>query len=319
MAYIKNLKQGNEIIYPVTTVDAVLNGYGDSVSSLLDNLADDIQDVDNTLIVNMTYDSNEDAYACSKTQAQILAAYNDGKAIFARIVTNGGNEIMSGMILPLVYVGSNDCIYFETGSRGVRMQLYADWGDTYYDESTVDLATYSQVSNKANINSPTFTGTPKAPTPSSSDNSTNLATTAFVKTAISGKQDKLVSGTNIKTINNNSIVGSGNLTISASDPTIINDMTSSTTFNQAMAPNVVYIVGSTSNPVTSFTITSLTSTGNDAEYYQAIIYCGSNMSFTRPATVKMGDNRSLPTFFSNTVFEINIFQNILTFTYTDLS
>lgn len=132
-------------------------------------------------------------------------------------------------------------------------------------------------------------------------------------------QTELVSGVDVKTINNNSIVGSGNLTISASDPTIINDMTSSTTFNQAMAPNVVYIVGSTSNPVTSFTITSLTSTGNDAEYYQAIIYCGSNMSFTRPATVKMGDNRSLPTFFSNTVFEINIFQNILTFTYTNLS
>ena len=34
---------------------------------------------------------------------------------------------------------------------------------------------------KANIASPTFTGTPKAPTPSSNSNDTTLATTAFVK------------------------------------------------------------------------------------------------------------------------------------------
>ena len=32
--------------------------------------------------------------------------------------------------------------------------------------------------------------------------------------AVAGKQDTLVSGTNIKTINNNSILGSGNLVIS---------------------------------------------------------------------------------------------------------
>lgn len=38
----------------------------------------------------------------------------------------------------------------------------------------------------APINSPAFTGTPTAPTPSSGDNSTKIATTAFVKSAISG-------------------------------------------------------------------------------------------------------------------------------------
>lgn len=43
--------------------------------------------------------------------------------------------------------------------------------------------------------------------------STNKFVTASDKTTWSGKQDALVSGTNIKTINNNSILGSGNLTI----------------------------------------------------------------------------------------------------------
>lgn len=41
------------------------------------------------------------------------------------------------------------------------------------------------VNSKANINSPTFTGDPKAPTPTAADNDTSLATTAFVKTVIS--------------------------------------------------------------------------------------------------------------------------------------
>lgn len=38
----------------------------------------------------------------------------------------------------------------------------------------------------APIASPTFTGSPKAPTPDTSDNSTNLATTAFVRAAVTG-------------------------------------------------------------------------------------------------------------------------------------
>lgn len=37
------------------------------------------------------------------------------------------------------------------------------------------------------------------------------------KTELAAKQDKLVSGTNIKTINNNSLVGSGNVTISTAN------------------------------------------------------------------------------------------------------
>ena len=45
------------------------------------------------------------------------------------------------------------------------------------------------------------------------DTSTYTAYTASTDTAIQGKQDTLVSGTNIKTINNESLLGSGNITI----------------------------------------------------------------------------------------------------------
>ena len=49
----------------------------------------------------------------------------------------------------------------------------------------------SALALKAPLASPAFTGTPTAPTPASGDNSTKVATTAFVKTAIAGATPNL--------------------------------------------------------------------------------------------------------------------------------
>lgn len=49
---------------------------------------------------------------------------------------------------------------------------------TYRFVSDTEKASWN---GKADINSPNFTGTPKAPTPSSEDNSTRIATTAYVR------------------------------------------------------------------------------------------------------------------------------------------
>ena len=53
-------------------------------------------------------------------------------------------------------------------------KLYVKEGSSLVDASTTDI------SSKANIASPTFTGTPAAPTAAVSTNTTQLATTAFV-------------------------------------------------------------------------------------------------------------------------------------------
>lgn len=45
---------------------------------------------------------------------------------------------------------------------------------------------------KAPINSPTFTGTPKAPTPAKNDRSTRIATTAFVQQWIDDLSDRVI-------------------------------------------------------------------------------------------------------------------------------
>ena len=72
----------------------------------------------------------------------------------------------------------------------VQAQAYASASSVSSLSSTVSTHTSqistlnSEVSTLAPINSPGFTGTPTAPTPSSGDNSTKLATTAFVESAI---------------------------------------------------------------------------------------------------------------------------------------
>ena len=63
---------------------------------------------------------------------------------------------------------------------------------------------------KANLASPTFTGTPKAPTASKGTNTTQLATTAFVQTAIGDKQDTLTFDT-APTANSQNPVTSGGI------------------------------------------------------------------------------------------------------------
>ena len=63
---------------------------------------------------------------------------------------------------------------------------------TYVDQATMGTALQATVDGKADKNSPTFTGTPVLPastiavTQSSGDNSTNIATTAFVQLATAG-------------------------------------------------------------------------------------------------------------------------------------
>lgn len=69
----------------------------------------------------------------------------------------------------------------------------------YTDTTTNLIASQAQsnllnaVSPLAPINSPTFTGTPRAPTPANGDNTTKVATTAFVQTAVNNHFNYTVS------------------------------------------------------------------------------------------------------------------------------
>lgn len=79
---------------------------------------------------------------------------------------------------------------FKIGFMDAVMLPYLEiFGQYYYFGTSGTLASVSDipsVSGLAPLASPAFTGTPTAPTPSAGDDSTKVATTAFVQEAISG-------------------------------------------------------------------------------------------------------------------------------------
>lgn len=118
---------------------------------------------------------------------------------------------------------------------------------------------------------------------------------------ISGKQDQLVSGTNIKTVNGTSILGSGNV-LAGVKPLVTFNATSI-----AMDPNKYYRL---TTAKTSLTITLNTpSDSTILNEYFIEFPCTSTMTLTVPSTVKWA-NASVPTFESGKTYQISIVNNL---------
>lgn len=163
--------------------------------------------------------------------------------IFQIVADNASANIPDGVLVNGIYI-LNDWLRLLSGTGGGIKQVQADWTETdteapSYIQHKPELApvatsgSYNDLTNKPTI--PDVSG--KADKVSGAvagdfaalDENGNLtdsgkkasdfataAQGAKADTAIqdiSGKQDVLVSGTNIKTINNESILGSGNITI----------------------------------------------------------------------------------------------------------
>lgn len=104
------------------------------------------------------------------------------------------NRTVSGESVPcLVFIWNTDA-----GIQETDIPISGIFDPTNY----VDVATFTA-----------YTAATDATIGGKVDNATYTAFTASTDTALSGKQETLVSGTNIKTINNESILGSGNITI----------------------------------------------------------------------------------------------------------
>jgi hypothetical protein len=81
---------------------------------------------------------------------------------------------------------SNKSTNFQTDAESDTKYPSVKAVKAYVDQATLGTALAADLANKANIASPSFTGTPTAPTPTSNDNSTKIATTAFVQAATTG-------------------------------------------------------------------------------------------------------------------------------------
>lgn len=102
-------------------------------------------------------------------------------------------------------------------------------------DKPLSTATTNALNLKANIASPTFTGSPKAPTPASTDDSTSIATTAFVKAALASGSSG--SSSTVKGLKKTSVdlKTTSNIDLSAGDY-FIKTITAGTTFTISNLP-----------------------------------------------------------------------------------
>jgi uncharacterized coiled-coil protein SlyX len=181
----------------ITNLDQQVAEHKSSISTLNINLADQQNQIsDNRNLISAT--NNNVSSQVGVLQGQI----------------NNTNSTLSNLT-SVVEALSNKSTSTDLGGANPSDQLYPSQkaAKTYIDQSISQIATTGvpdattlatgkiqlsgdlggiatnptvpALANKANIASPTFTGTPTAPTQTSGDNSTKLATTAFVATALS--------------------------------------------------------------------------------------------------------------------------------------
>ena len=144
----------------------------------------------------------------------ILAAYNEGKFIVVKRELNGTTFYL------FTDLTSDGTFYFRSFSNNATTNYgcYINTAGTW----AVNSYAYAMTS------SPTFTGTPKAPTATAGTDTTQIATTAFVKTAVDNSKSSALSLTLVAgswssatpptqsvtatgvTVSNNIIVGFGN-------------------------------------------------------------------------------------------------------------
>lgn len=138
-------------------------------------------------------------------------------------------------------------------------QVQANWGES-------DTTSKAYIQNKPTI--PTVDQT-------LIENSTNAAQSGATYTALAGKQATLISGTTIKTINNESLLGAGNINISGGSAQVQSDWTETDTASMAYIQHkpslaTVATTGSytdlTNQPTIPTVPTNVSAFTNDAGY-----------------------------------------------------
>lgn len=129
---------------------------------------------------------------------------------------------------------------------------------------------------------------------------------SFVGALNTNKQDTLVSGTSIKTVNGESLLGSGNILAGAKP------LSTFTATSISLTPNVYYRKTNTSS---SLTIT-LESPANPSilnEYLIEFTVASGGTTVSLPSSVKWA-NGEAPTFQANAIYQISIVNNLGVYT-----
>ena len=132
-------------------------------------------------------------------------------------------------------------------SKSVPCLVFVWNTDAGISETDIPLSGIFDPTNYVSVSDfNTYTASTKTAIGVKVDTSTYEAYTAATDTAIQGKQETLVSGTNIKTINNHSLLGSGDIHIDAQG---VIDTEMSNTSENAVQNKVIKAYADTKNPM----------------------------------------------------------------------
>lgn len=129
-----------------------------------------------TLFVTVTYANY--AYTADTTYADMMSAVSAGKDIVLILVDSNQQKTWYYTMTYAPKTTTENFCFASEDELGTFKHLLVNNADAWWTADDISLLSYAK---KA---SPTFTGTPKAPTASAGTNTTQIATTAFVKTAI---------------------------------------------------------------------------------------------------------------------------------------
>ena len=189
--------------------------------------------VTKTELSNMSYVTQSELSNASYATTNDLNTAISGITVPTKTsdLTNDSGFITS---IPAEYVTQSELssMSYATTSQLPNMNNYV---------SKTELSNASYVTASALSNMGYLTAIPSEYVTESELSAKSYATTSQLAT----KQDTLVSGTNIKTVNNNSLLGSGNITISSSGNIIAEvTMTEYSAMQQAgtLDPNTIYVI-----------------------------------------------------------------------------
>ena len=225
------------------------------------------------------------------------------------------SNIMTGE-LAINYAANGETLYIKNSKEEIAE--FKD--DKYYQKQLSELATKNELAQKQDIisdidtirnNAANYKGTVtgvkiNGTTKNPSNGVVDLGTVITSHQDISGKQDKLVSGTNIKTINGESVLGSGDITITSSGGAYpeVNHGTGDTTFT--LTPNTFHVW----DEVTSLTLNFGSGISGVANEYLFQFTSGPTAtSLTLPDDIKWA-NDNVPTIEANMIYQVSVLRGL---------
>lgn len=215
-----------------------------------------------TLSGNLTISKNNPLFSIKDTSLDATVNPDTNKYTTIARVQDVNNTVVS------------DIVYNTNTDGSHRLYLQSR-------KSAAESNVYATLSIGFDANGNAYTS---APNPAANSNNTNIATTSWVRgysadktlsnvtsidansavyTALAAKQDTLVSGTNIKTINNDSLLGSGNLNLVTTDTA--QDISGRKTF---LGEKAIYFKQSATSNKLGFTLYNPSSTELGAFEYR---------------------------------------------------